>query len=174
MLVVKGGQNLPPGWNKVNWSAKSAGFRHHYIIIRCRLHIKDNFKPDEVRYLTAPFFLHFYWIEIATIKLLTYEKNLAPKLGIFFDIYIFCTCANSHCQERYCVCVITVQRTLKVALSHRLRPSLGLTTTLSELCRANLPFLYSCTKRFNSMRRKGGKKRARTFSMYVCGPNGNT
>ena len=36
--VVKGGQNLPPGWNKVNWSAKNWGearassasrFRHH-------------------------------------------------------------------------------------------------------------------------------------------------
>ena len=60
-----------------------------------------------------------------------------------------------------------MQRTLKVALSHRLRPSLGLTTTLSELCRANLPFLYSCTKRFNSMRRKG-KKNARELLACTC------
>ena len=127
------------------------------------------------RCLTAHFFNTSFELKSQQLNCWPIKKNLAPKLWKILDIYIFCTCANSHCQERYCACVITVQRTLKVALSHRLRPSLGLTTTLSELCRANLPFLYSCTKRFNSMQRKGKKKnRARTFSMYVCGPNGNT
>ena len=101
--------------------------------------------------------------------MLTYKKKPWPlnhKKILTFTF--FCTCANSHCQGRYCACVITVQRTLKVALSHRLRPSLGLTTTLSELCRANLLFLYSCTKRFNSMRRKGKKKNARELLACMC------